>query len=99
MDKKEILIGSLVGFAANFIGLVLVGFLMAKFYGRSDGVYKVLKVAGSENFIGKLISLGAILNLICFFFLFEKKSRGKSRWCFDSNRSHCSFYIFNQTLK
>jgi hypothetical protein len=72
MDKKEILIGSLVGFAANFIGLVLVGFLMAKFYGRSDGVYEVLKVAGSENFIGKLISLGAILNLICFFFFLRK---------------------------
>ena len=66
MDKKEILIGSLVGVAANFIGLVLVGFLMAKFSGRSDGVYEVLQAAGSENFIGKLISLGAILNLICF---------------------------------
>jgi hypothetical protein len=72
MDKKEILIGSLVGVAANFIGLVSVGFLMAKFSGRSDGVYEVLQAAGSENFIGKLISLGAILNLICFFFFLRK---------------------------
>ena len=78
MDKKEILIGSLVGFAANFIGLVLVGFLMAKFSGRSDGVYEVLQAAGSENFIGKLISLGAILNLICFFFFLRKNQEGRA---------------------
>ena len=97
MNKKEILIGSLVGVAANFIGLVLVGFLMAKFSVRSYGVYEVLQVAGSENFIGKLISLGAKFNLL--FFLFEKKSRGESCWCFDSNCSHCGFYFINQTLR
>ena len=78
MDKKEILIGSLVGVTANFIGLVLVGFLMAKFSGRSDGVYEVLQAAGSENFIGKLISLGAILNLICFFFFLRKNQETKA---------------------
>lgn len=78
MDKKEILIGSLVGVAANFIGLVLVGFIMAKFYGRSDGVYEVLQAAGSENFIGKLISLGAILNLICFFFFLRKNQEARA---------------------
>ena len=47
----------LLGFAANTIGLFTVGFLMAKFSGRSDGVFKVLQAAGSEHFIGKLISL------------------------------------------
>ena len=78
MDKKEILIGSLVGVAANFIGLVSVGFLMAKFSGRSDGVYEVLQAAGSENFIGKLISLGAILNLICFFFFLRKNQEARA---------------------
>ena len=78
MDKKEILIGSLVGVTANFIGLVLVGFLMAKFSGRSDGVYEVLQAAGSENFIGKLISLGAIFNLICFFFFLRKNQDARA---------------------
>lgn len=78
MDKKELLIGSLVGVAANFIGLVLVGFLMAKFSGRSDGVYEVLQAAWSKNFIGKLISLGAILNLICFFFFLRKNQESRA---------------------
>ena len=78
MDKKEILIGSIVGVAANFIGLVLVGFLMTKFSGRSDGVYEVLQAAGSESFIGKLISLGAVLNLICFFFFLRKNQETRA---------------------
>ena len=46
MDKKEILIGSLVGVAANFIG--------------------------------KLISLGAVLNLICFFFFLRKNQEARA---------------------
>ena len=78
MDKKEILIGSLVGVTANFIGLVLVGFLMAKFSGRSDGVYEVLQAAGSENFIGKLISLGAIINLLVFFYCLKKQQDARA---------------------
>ena len=63
----------LLGFAANTIGLFTVGLLMAKFSGRSDGVYKVLQAAGSENFIGKLISLGAIINLLVFFYCLKKQ--------------------------
>ena len=68
MDKKQIFIGMLLGFTANTIGLFTVSFLMTKFSGHSDGVFKVLQAAGSENFIGKLISLGAILNLHVFFY-------------------------------
>ncbi|MEC8723481.1 MAG: hypothetical protein VXX60_00550 [Bacteroidota bacterium] len=73
MDKKQIFIGMLLGFAANTIGLFTVGFLMAKFSGRNDRVYKVLQAAGSENFIGKLISLGAIMNLLVFFYCLKKQ--------------------------
>ena len=63
----------LLGFAANTIGLFTVAFLMAKFSGCSDGVYKVLQASGSENFIGKLISLGAIMNLLVFFYCLKKQ--------------------------
>ena len=63
----------LLGFAANIIGLFTVGLLMAKFSGRNDRVYKVLQAAGSENFIGKLISLGAIMNLLVFFYCLKKQ--------------------------
>ena len=63
----------LLGLAANTIGLFTVAFLMAKFSGCSDGVYKVLQASGSENFIGKLISLGAIMNLLVFFYCLKKQ--------------------------
>tara|TARA_Y200000002_G_C22302093_1_gene504977 strand:- start:49 stop:342 length:294 start_codon:yes stop_codon:yes gene_type:complete len=78
MDKKQIFIGMLLGFAANTIGLFTVSFLMAKFSGHSDGVVKVLQTAGSENFIGKLISLGAILNLLVFFYCLKKQQDAKA---------------------
>ena len=63
----------LLGFTANTIGLFTVGLLMAKFSGRNDRVYQVLQAAGSENFIGKLISLGAIMNLLVFFYCLKKQ--------------------------
>ena len=68
----------LLGFAANTIGLFTVGLLMAKFSGRSDKSYKVLQVAGSENFIGKLISLGAIVNLLVFFYCLKKQQDARA---------------------
>ena len=63
----------LLGLAANTIGLFTFGLLMAKFSGSNDRVYKVLQAAGSENFIGKLISLGAIMNLLVFFYCLKKQ--------------------------
>ena len=63
MIKKEIFIGSIIGLIANTIGLVL----------------KVLQAAASEGFLGKLISLGAILNLIVFFVFIKKKQDYRAR--------------------
>ena len=73
MDKIQIVKGISIGLIANTLGLLIVGTLMAKFSGRSDGILTVLEAAQSENFLGKLISLGAILNLICFFYFIRKK--------------------------
>ena len=78
MDKKQIFIGMLLGFAANTIGLFTVALLMAKFSGCSDGVYKVLQASGSENFIGKLISLGAIINLLVFFYCLRRQQDARA---------------------
>jgi heme/copper-type cytochrome/quinol oxidase subunit 4 len=73
MDKIQIIKGFSIGLLANAFGLFIVGTLMAKFSGRNDGILTVLEAAQSENFLGKLISLGAILNLICFFYFIRKK--------------------------
>ena len=76
MDKKSIITGVIIGLISNAVGLFIVSLLTAKISGRSGGVRAVLEAAISENFIGKLISLGAILNLICFFYFISKKKDG-----------------------
>ena len=73
MDKIQILKGFFSGILANGLGLFVVVMTMAKSSGRNDGLLRVLEAAQAENFLGKLISLGAILNLICFFYFIRKK--------------------------
>jgi len=75
MIKKEIFIGVIVGIIANATGL----FFAATLLGNGDDFIKVLKAASNEGFLGKLISLGAILNLIAFFIFIKKKQDYRAR--------------------
>ncbi|MFV0540485.1 MAG: hypothetical protein ACK5MZ_04525 [Aestuariibaculum sp.] len=73
--KKDIFIGIIVGLIANSIGL----FLTATFLGQGDSFISVIKAAANEGFLGKLISLGAILNLIAFFVFIKKRQDYRAR--------------------
>jgi hypothetical protein len=73
--KKDIFIGMLVGFIANGIGL----FLAATLLGNGDDFMTVIKAASEEGFLGKLISLGAVLNLIAFFIFIKKRQDYRAR--------------------
>lgn len=73
MDKIQIFKGFFIGILANGLGLFVVVMTIAKSSVRNDGFLTVLEAANAENFLGKLISLGAILNLICFFYFIRKK--------------------------
>ena len=73
MIKKDIIIGFVLGLISNTIGLFIVCLIIGYQSENNNGVYKILNGAISENFIGKLISLGAIINLLCFFLFVEKK--------------------------
>lgn len=75
MVKKEVTIGLLIGLIANAIGL----FLSATLLGNGDDFITVLKSASTEGFLGKLISLGAVLNLIAFFIFIKKKQDYRAR--------------------
>ena len=75
MIKKEVLIGLFVGIIANAIGL----FLAATILGKGDDILNVIKSASDEGFLGKLISLGAILNLVAFFIFIKKKQDYRAR--------------------
>jgi hypothetical protein len=75
MVKREVLIGLTVGLIANFIGL----FFAAMILGKGDNFNTVIKTASAEGFLGKLISLGAILNLLSFFIFLKRNQDFRAR--------------------
>jgi hypothetical protein len=75
MIKKELFIGSLVGLIANAIGLYFATLI----FGNGKDFFTVLSTASSEDILGKLISLGAILNLLAFFVFIKKKQDYRAR--------------------
>ena len=75
MIKKDIFTGMIVGLIANSIGLYIATSLL----GNGDDFMTVLKAASNEGFLGKLISLGAVLNLIAFFVFIKKKQDYRAR--------------------
>ena len=78
MHKKDIIQGAIIGLIANIIGLVTAALVLSKLSGRSDSILRVLETAQSDNFLGKLVSLGAILNLLSFFYFIRKRQDGRA---------------------
>ena len=79
MNKKEILLGSLSGFLANTVGTIFSVIILFQEI-KISNILRIVSNSISDNFITKLISLGAALNLIVFFvFLrydYEERARG-----------------------
>ena len=79
LNKKEILVGIFSGFLANIAGTIVSVIILYQEI-KISNILKILSDSISDNFITKLISLGALMNLIVFFvFLrydYEEKARG-----------------------
>ena len=79
MNKKEILLGTLSGFLANTAGTIFSVIILFQEINISN-ISRIVSNSISDNFITKLISLGAVMNLMVFFvFLkydYEEKARG-----------------------
>lgn len=75
MTKKNIIIGFVVGLAANLIGL----FIAAWLYNKNQSIFKTLNSAIAHNAIGTLISFGAALNLLAFFIFLKMKQEYRAR--------------------
>ncbi|HLV39672.1 hypothetical protein [Xanthomarina sp.] len=73
--KKELLIGIVVGLVANIIGL----YFATLYFGNGNDFGSVIRSALAEGILGKLISLGAILNLLVFFVFIKKKQDYRAR--------------------
>lgn len=66
MKKTDLLIGAIIGFVTTFLGTFLF-FHFFTDYSFLEGV----KGMKSQGFLGKVITLGAILNLFAFFVLLK----------------------------
>ncbi|MFI2742980.1 hypothetical protein ACG2LH_09590 [Zhouia sp. PK063] len=74
MIKKEIAIGFVVGIIANIIGILIYILAFSKM-----NITNTLQFAKEQGFIGSLITLGAILNLIAFFGFIKIKRYYRAR--------------------
>ena len=79
LNKKEILLGIFSGFLANIVGTIFFVIILFQEI-KISNILRILSNSMSDNFITKLISLGAVMNLMVFFvFLkydFEEKAQG-----------------------
>ncbi len=75
MIKKEVFIGVLTGLAANAMGL----YFAVQFFGNGDGIEATIRQAMAYGFLGKLLSISALLNLIAFFVFIKKKQDYRAR--------------------
>lgn len=67
--NKAFWIGFVLGGVVNALGVVLAALIL----GKDFDLMFTLSRAFQDNFIGKLISLGAGLNLILFFYFIRKR--------------------------
>lgn len=66
MRKIDLLIGVLIGFAATFLGIYLFFTLFTEFsFGEGIRNYEAF------GYLGKIIAIGAVMNLIAFFTLLK----------------------------
>ena len=68
MKKTALLIGILIGFFAAFVGAEMYLMYFTKYSLFSD-----FNLIQKEGILGKIITLGSILNLMVFFILIQTK--------------------------
>ena len=79
LNKKDVFFGLFSGFLANFLGVIITIIVLFK-ETNSSNIFKIINDSYLDNSITKLISLGAILNLITFFIFlkydYEERAKG-----------------------
>ena len=79
MSKKDIIFGITTGLISNIIGVIFTVIFLFQEISISN-IFKIINESIDNNFITKLISLGAIVNLIAFFiflkFNYVERARG-----------------------
>lgn len=74
MEKKDVFIGILIGLIAALVGT----FLFIMIFTNHEFI-EGIRILKSQNSLGKLIALGAVLNIIAFFVLLKLKKELMAR--------------------
>lgn len=76
MSKKDLFTGLILGLIISVLGTIVVILIMAKGGQTISDAFQYMRNAGS---IGKVITLGAIPNLLLFFLLLKKNKEMMAR--------------------
>lgn len=75
MIKKELFIGFIVGLIANSIGFIMATFI----FGNGESIPVAFRQSLAQGFFNKLVSIGALLNLVAFFLFIKQKRDYRAR--------------------
>tara|TARA_B100000989_G_scaffold60860_1_gene41832 strand:+ start:1288 stop:1593 length:306 start_codon:yes stop_codon:yes gene_type:complete len=79
LNKRDVFFGLFSGFLANFLGMIITIIVLFNEINILN-IFKIINDSFHDNSITKLISLGAILNLIVFFIFlkydYEERAKG-----------------------
>ena len=78
LNKKEVFFGLFSGFLANLLGVIITIIVLFQ-ETNSSNIFKIINDSFLDNSITKLISLGAILNLIVFFIFLKYDYEGRAK--------------------
>ena len=78
LKTKEVFCGLIIGITANCVGVLLTIILLFSEY-RLTNIIELINSSIDNNYITKLISLGAVINLIVFFLLLKYDNTEKAR--------------------
>ena len=78
MKNKDFIIGFFIGLSCNFLGILISVIVLFKTIYLSELIYYCNK-AINENSLTKLISLGALVNLIVFFIFLKYNHDNKAK--------------------
>ena len=78
MKTKEVFFGLIIGIIANCVGVLLTVIILFSEY-RLTNIIELINSSIDNNYITKLISLGAVINLIVFFLLLKYDNTEKAR--------------------
>lgn len=78
LKTKEVFFGLIIGITANCVGVLLTVIILFSEY-RLTNIIELINSSIDNNYITKLISLGAVINLIVFFLLLKYDNTEKAR--------------------